>query len=650
MRNGKRMIASILSAVLVFGCLSGCGSKEEAKDMDTKQTELTEKTTETKPTESEQISEKSSEKSDVQEETFSIETEQKTETKKEEDMLTDTQKNSISMLNYLTVLTKEINDSSNSRLYMENAYSSLLNNTYPNAVDSRTLVELTDLLDILESYRMINVKRERLDYIYEQNKAQALRAAIPSPLGLLSAAKSCSISQLVGSLAYMAVDSYTSYTAYTEAADLEYLQSGWELDDQEDTTLHNSRSATFTYMMDMVREYNLPGDLTLYENAVNDFVSWKNNTNIIQRIQFLESNQSIYAAFGPYWLTLAQSYYENNDYSKCLSAMEQYLNLDTRIFRKDYDYADTLPFVIAAASEVLKDGEYVEKASFYAEQILENCDQSEWSLRYLAAQTYIDLYGKTKDKGYLQQAYDIALNSVNCLVEEQRKMNSTYLNEIKKESITEEAKEKTEDAKKLKEEIEDYNKQLEEERKTALPPVYEALQINCDLLFALADELGISEDEKTKIDGILHENGENIFLVNTIDNKYRFANTTEEVPVEEIEVGFEEDEIEIPAKYVSEDVDIQVILTTGEEETVISDWKIQEVNRKEETDPDTFCAIFTSDAADDYKYAEDTLVVLQIKPSKACEDIMYTFKYTTKRAMGFPDVWNTYSSFERIFE
>ena len=185
MRNGKRMIASILSAVLVFGCLSGCGSKEEAKDMDTKQTELTEKTTETKPTESEQISEKSSEKSDVQEETFSIETEQKTETKKEEDMLTDTQKNSISMLNYLTVLTKEINDSSNSRLYMENAYSSLLNNTYPNAVDSRTLVELTDLLDILESYRMINVKRERLDYIYEQNKAQALRAAIPRPLGLL---------------------------------------------------------------------------------------------------------------------------------------------------------------------------------------------------------------------------------------------------------------------------------------------------------------------------------------------------------------------------------------------------------------------------------------------------------------------------------
>lgn len=645
MKNRNRVIACLLSAALISGLLTGCGSKEKTQENDVKQTETTERKTEDNSTESEVKEDESFRETEVSEETQESETQQK-----EEDKLSDTQRNSISMLNYLTVLTKKINDSSNSRLYMENAYSSLLNNTYPNAVDSRTLVELTDLLDILESYRMINVKRERLDYIYEQNKAQALRAAIPSPLGLLSAAKSCSIPQLVGSLAYMAVDAYSSYTAYTEAADLEYLQSGWELDDQENTTLHNSRSATFTYMMDMVREYNLPGDLTLYENAVDDFVSWQNNTNVIQRIQFFESNESIYSAFGPYWLTLAQSYYENGDYRKCLSAIDRYLNLDTRIFRKDYDYANTLPFAIAAASEVLKDSEYVEKASFYAEQILANCDQSEWSLRYLAAQTYIDLYGKTKDDGYLQKAYDIALNNVNCLVEEQREMNATYLSEIDKESIPEEAKEKTEEAKKLKKEIEDYNKQLEIERKTALPPVYEALQMNCDLLFALAEELNISDSERTKVDGILHENGENIFLVNTIDNKYRFENCVEETPVEEIELKYEEDEIVIPAMFVSEDFDIQVTLTTGGEETVVSDWKIKEVSREENAELDTFSAVFTSESADDYEYSADTNVVLQIMPSSVCEDIVYKFEYTTEMVKGFPDAWKTYPSFKRVTE
>ena len=51
----------------------------------------------------------------------------------EETTLTNEQRNAIAMLNYITVLTQDINASKNSRLYMEEAYSSLINNTYPNA-------------------------------------------------------------------------------------------------------------------------------------------------------------------------------------------------------------------------------------------------------------------------------------------------------------------------------------------------------------------------------------------------------------------------------------------------------------------------------------------------------------------------------------
>ena len=85
--------------------------------------------------------------------------------------LSDEQANAIAMLNYITVLTQDINASKNSRLYMEEAYASLINNTYPNAVDSRTLSQLTGLLDTMEGYRMVAVKRDRLRYIYEQNQA-----------------------------------------------------------------------------------------------------------------------------------------------------------------------------------------------------------------------------------------------------------------------------------------------------------------------------------------------------------------------------------------------------------------------------------------------------------------------------------------------
>ena len=129
--------------------------------------------------------------------------------------LTERQRNAIAMVNYITVLTQEINASKNSRLYMEEAYSSLINNTYPNAVDSRTQSQLTALLDIMESYRMIDVKRDRLQFVYEQNRAQAIRAAVPNPLALLSGAQSYRPSKIAASLLYMAVDSTTSYTTFT---------------------------------------------------------------------------------------------------------------------------------------------------------------------------------------------------------------------------------------------------------------------------------------------------------------------------------------------------------------------------------------------------------------------------------------------------
>jgi LPS O-antigen subunit length determinant protein (WzzB/FepE family) len=53
----------------------------------------------------------------------------------QETALTDEQRNAIGMLNYITVLTQDINASKNSRMYMEEAYSTLINNTYTNAVD-----------------------------------------------------------------------------------------------------------------------------------------------------------------------------------------------------------------------------------------------------------------------------------------------------------------------------------------------------------------------------------------------------------------------------------------------------------------------------------------------------------------------------------
>ena len=113
----------------------------------------------------------------------------------EEDIngLSSTQRNSINLLNYMTVLTQEINESKGNQLFLESAYSSLVNDIYPNSVDTKTQAQITSLMDTVDEYRMIAVKRDRILYIYEQNQAQALRQAIPNPVGLLSAVQSGSL-------------------------------------------------------------------------------------------------------------------------------------------------------------------------------------------------------------------------------------------------------------------------------------------------------------------------------------------------------------------------------------------------------------------------------------------------------------------------
>lgn len=530
------------------------------------------------------------------------------------DSLDETQRNSIAMLNYLTVLTQEINASANSRLYLESAYSSLLNNTYPNAVDSRTLTQLNSLLDTLENYRMVAVKRERLQYIYEQNRAKGIRAALPNPVSQLGMIVSMNPAKMVASLAYMAFDAYTSYTTYTNETDLQYLREGWVLDDEAAYTLHNSRKDTFSYMVRVVGEYSLPGDFALNENSVDEFVQWRRNTNVVQRIRFLESNQETYPALGAYWLVLAQSYYENGDYRKCLDAVATYQELASRIYRKDYELAKILPAAIVAAENVLDDAAYASTAARFADEILANTDNNEWTLRVFAAQTYIGLYVRDKNPGHLQKAFDIVLDNVNDLANEQKAMNAAFLAEVHEEPVPKGA------SKEEKAEIEAYNKQIREERMTALVPVYEPLLLNCDLLFFLAKEMNIPDDEKTRIDGILHDNSGPLFLLPALDAQYWFAATGPLAEDKDIDLVFNGKEIILPAIHVSSDAAITVTITVtitepgNDAPVLLTDWVIRNVDRKDKDDYTKYLATYGSATADKHEYVADSSILIDIVP------------------------------------
>lgn len=567
--------------------------------------------------------------------------------------LTDAQANAIAMLNYITVLTQDINASKNSRLYMEEAYSSLINNTYPNAVDSRTLSQLTRLLDTMESYRMVAVKRDRLEYIYEQNQAQAIRAAIPNPLGMISAVQSYRPSKIAAALAYMAIDSITSYTTYTSETELQFLKDGWALDDEEASVLHESRKSTFAYIINIVGEYDLPGDLTLTENSVEEFVKWKNNDNVVSRIQFLESNQTAYQSYGGYWLLLAQSYYDNGNFSKCLDAIHVYEGMNTRIFRKDYELAKVLPSVISAAEEVYSGAEYADAAVRYVQMLLGNTDHNDWALRYYAAQVYGDLFAQTNNDFYLKNAYDIALDNVNYLVSEQQRLNAAYLAPVQKTAVPKDA------TKSEKKQIESANKTLEETRKTELPPVYEPLRLNCDLLFSLADILKVSESEQQKIDGILHPNGTPIFLTETLDGQYWFLHDLK-LDIANTDIEFGGTAIILPATCCTSNTQITVSVqeANAEEPAVLTDWKVASVNRETEGELSTYHAVYTSEQAHHHDWQPGSAIQVDIQPKADANLPIYHFEFITegtkKEWYDYLKVWeghkNNWYDYAKVWE
>lgn len=555
--------------------------------------------------------------------------------------LSDIQKNSVAMLNYISFFTQEINSSRNSRIYLEEAYSSIINNTHPNAVDGETQNRLMLLLDAVESYRMIAVKRDRLKYLFEMNQAQAIRDAVPNPLALLNVVQSRNPFQLVASAVFMAIDSYTSYASAKTQAELQYLQAGWELDDEESATLHKNRKETFEYLLDIVRAYDLPGDLALSEKAINDFVTWKSNNNLTQLIQFFEANYKTYQAFGPYWLTLAEAYYRNEEYSKCLEAVAEYEKIQTRLFRRDYDFAKTLILALVSARECYDPNTYKSEVERMGNLILDNTDNEDWAIRYFLAQMYLDIAGQAKSPSdktkYLQYSFDIILNNVNYLVTEQKSLNKEYLESIKPiVSVEPKSKRDPDDKegikkdkaafKALKEEIGAYNSYLSKRRNNELAPIYEPLVVNCDLLFALAEELFISDADKLKIENILKDGKKGIFLISPLNDAYQFSSESNQY----IDISITSRTLKYPLRYISDNSYIRITITTSGQEIVFDDWVVSSVERRKEYDIESFYANYSSQRFAKYKFDESSVVVVQVWPDRMKEP-SYTYKFVVDK-------------------
>lgn len=165
-----------------------------------------------------------------------------------------------------------------------------------------------------------------------------------------------------------------------------------------------------------------------------------------------------------------------------------------------------------------------------------------------------------------------------------------------------------------------YNKALKETRKTELPPLYEPLILNCELLLALADKMNISNQEGAEIEAILQTDSNGVFLVDPINIHYSFS-----ANVSAQSVDLNKDKVIIPVNLLSADAKVVITATDDEKTVTFDDCVVKEVKREGDT-VDSFFAHVTSESMKDYKWTADTKVTVKITYGEGIDDLQFLFK------------------------
>lgn len=577
--------------------------------------------------------------------------------------LTIEQRNALSMLNYLAMTTQDIHSSSNSRVLLEDIYTSLINDINPGSIDKDTLAYLDNVRKVIADMLSIETKREQLQYIYNREMAAAVRSAVPDPLLVLTLSDSMTESiagsmmgspkasmdwaRLAVSVTFTMLDSYNGYKDAVDNAEHNYFLSGWELDTEEENLILQNRGAIFNYMTNIVQEYGSNGNveelgkLTLNEKAIETFVDICSEENVALKTERLINAQKTYQFFGNYWLELADCYFEMEQYENCLDCIAKYDELDIRIFRQDFNIVPLLPKAIVSAQSVYSGEEYIHKTQAFADRILENSSSDEWSVRYFAAQTYLDLYTKTQNKYYLERAYKIAKENVTELIDEQKELNNTYLQDVQTVALTErQEKSLSKDAKKQEQKrIDEYNKALKKTRETELPPLYEPLALNCELMFALAEELGIDEAEKVNIAALLESETCGVFLSKPVNTKYSFAPVTMGY-----DMVFKKGSVAVPVTLLSPTATLKVTVTEGDKTTIFEDFVISKVTRGDGLE--TFQAVFKSKKMGNYNWTKKSVITVELINEGYCEPVTTQFKVKKIETHLFSDDTVTFERYE----
>ncbi|MBP3200590.1 MAG: hypothetical protein J6M39_02980 [Lachnospiraceae bacterium] len=410
-------------------------------------------------------------------------------------------------------------------------------------IDKKTQNYLQSLFDSTTDWKLEDMDRNRLLYNYSQRESRAMNAALkPNVMALMTSAVASAATKdpltAVLSIGSLVADSVSSYYGSLEQSEQEYDDGNFKLDKERLKTIDGIKKNFFDYCNDMVRDNNIPENMIVYQTKAEKYGENLLDKNLVSRLKYFEDNVSLLDGLPSVHLEMAKCYFEKGEYKKCVEEIDKYNESGVNIFNYDENLINTYPLGFAAASKYMSISEYesyVVKNMKYAEELenlLVNGDIKNMlpMFKYKNTLVYMDLYGKTNKKEYLDKAYDKCKTNIIPLVREQRK--------------------------------------LEEQDRLA---INELLINNLEALKALAEKRGIDNNEKKELNSLVFGNSSIIFYNYPLSEHYYFGDYKNEVydymvnfSTEDIYMFLDVEDgktcynITIPDSYVTNDAEVSI--------------------------------------------------------------------------------------------
>lgn len=310
--------------------------------------------------------------------------------------------------------TSRVLASSNNRTVLDEIYAldwypdiSLTNSHY-----------LNDFKDDISEFKSIDVKRERLEYIYNQNKSMAIASLVPNALSVATIAlTSGNPKQAIIAVAGTALSSINSYLTTKQKNELENIQKQWELDDEATNVFNNLNNAIFSNLTVLSHEYGFSRDDYASLETIQDFVKLVENKEtkaeeIILRCVGTSFEREL-SKFSDYWRIIGTAYYELGDYQNALSAINHFEKCYENVFYHDEKYAQMMMIKAYCLDELsVNKTEIVDDLVEIADAIYENLPEGKgWVQKYYCYHIYMDVAEYTGDRSYLIKAFAL-LNEV----------------------------------------------------------------------------------------------------------------------------------------------------------------------------------------------------------------------------------------------